>query len=95
MNKKLNREEALSLLQRTYKPGVTLPILMTLIGIAVYGGLWLDIKDGHYNRIGLFSAVIAPLMIVIGSIWTAFIFRMFQYKKELRDYKKDPARYEW
>ncbi|WP_413381807.1 hypothetical protein [Alkalihalobacillus sp. 1P02AB] len=95
MNQKLNTEEALRLLKKTYKPGVTLPILMTFIGIGVYGGLWMDIIDGYYNRIGLFSAIIAPLMIVIGGIWTAFIFRMFQYKKELRDYKKDPASYEW
>ena len=37
----MSKEEAASLIKKTYKPGLTLPILMTLIGMVLFWGIFM------------------------------------------------------
>lgn len=95
MEKKFSTEEALSLIKETYKPGLTLPILQTFIGIAVYGGVLMAVADGDYDSIGILSGLTALAMMVAGGMWTSYYYRMIEYKREIEDYKKDSDRYVW
>lgn len=95
MEKVTNIEDGLSIIKKTYKPGISIPILMSFIGLVMYWGIWMDISDSNYNRIILLVTITALVMIIIGGAWTAYYFRMQQYKKEVRDFKKSPESYEW
>lgn len=96
MNKgSFSSEEALLLIKKSYKPGLVLPILMSLIGMTLYWGLWMDLVDANYSRIGMFAVLSGVLMFLVGALWTSYYFRMLQYKREINDYKKNPDAYEW
>lgn len=95
MEKKFTSEKALTLIKETYKPSLTNRILMTVIGFAMFGGVWMDIADGNYSRIGILSSLTSLVMLVVGGMWTSYYYRMIDYKREIEDYKKDPDSYEW
>ncbi|MBS4197093.1 hypothetical protein [Lederbergia citri] len=75
--------EAIEEIKKAYKPGLVIPICTTLICIAPYLHLLLDIIDKNYNRLLLLVIISAPLIAYISIVWTKYFYHMSKYKAEV------------
>ncbi|MCR2821739.1 hypothetical protein [Lederbergia panacisoli] len=82
-------------IQKAYKPGLVIPICTTLICIAPYLHLLLEIIDKNYSRLLLLAIMSAPLIAYITFIWTRYFYHMRKYKDEVQSYLRNPENYIW
>ncbi|MCY6353779.1 hypothetical protein [Clostridium sp. ZS2-4] len=75
---KNNRSEKISKFEETDKPKLILPIFYTLIFIAPYGHLWLDIIEKKYERLVLLASFSGIGLIIVSSIWTLYFVRRYR-----------------
>lgn len=95
MNQPLDKDEALKTIQRAYKPGIFNPIFLSLVCVAPYLWLFIDIADKRYDRLNMLALLSGICISVITWTWTHFVLKMKEFKKETKDYLRDPEKYEW
>ncbi len=82
-------------LEEAYKPGLFLPIFTTIICIAPYLHLLLEITDKNYDRLLFLTIISAPLIAYITFIWTRYFYKMKKFKEEVQIYHSNPESYQW
>lgn len=78
---KSNRSEESSKINEICKPKLFRTILFTLIYVAPYGHLWLNIIEKKYEKLVPSAAFAGIGLIIIGSIWTLYLVRFFRYSE--------------
>ncbi|SDZ35316.1 hypothetical protein SAMN05421736_110122 [Evansella caseinilytica] len=95
VNKDIQREEDLNEIKSAYKPRLFLPVYTSIICIAPYLHLLLDIVSEEYDRLLTVALIAAPTIAVIAVVWTRYSYQVKEYKKEVNDYLADPENYDW
>ena len=91
-NKKVND---LIEIKKAFKPDSIVPIFTSLICIAPYLHLLLEIATNNYNRLLFLAFISAPLIAYISVSWTRYFYKMKEYKEEVNSYHKNPEDYNW
>jgi len=89
------KDKALEKIERAYKPGLFNPIFLTLVCIAPYLWLFVDIADERYDRLNLLALLSGIGVSMITLSWTFFLINIKKYNKETKAYLSDPENYEW
>jgi nicotinamide riboside transporter PnuC len=82
IKEEMSKAEATFLIKKTYKPRLTLPILMTIIGMVLFGGIFMDLSDGNYFRMGILVVLFGLSMLVMGLAGPRIILECFNIRKK-------------
>ena len=81
-------------IEEAYKPSLFIPIFTTIICIAPYLHLLIEITDKKYDRLLFLTIISAPLIAYITFIWTRYFYKMKKFKEEGQIYHSDPENYQ-
>lgn len=95
MNDEFQSQDVIEKIKQTYKPSLVNPILLIFISFTIYGGFWMDLYDGNYQRLGILSIALVLSIFSSGVFVGSYFYQWLNYKKELKEYRKDPDQYKW
>lgn len=78
-----------------FRPGLFFPVFTTLVFIAPYLWLFVDIAEKRYDRLVMLALLSGFGVSAITLAWTFYIIELLRYKREVKSYLKDPKTYEW
>ena len=90
-----NKEQDLKKVKKSYRPELFPPVFLTIICIAPYLWLFIDIADRKYDRLNMLAILSGLCICIITLTWTHVFIGIRKYKKEVKDYLRDPNKYEW
>jgi len=76
-----DREDELNEIEKLIKPQKLLLILRSLILIAPYGHLILQILSEDYSKLLLTSIIVLPTIVLLTLLWREYIYNLKRYKK--------------
>lgn len=94
-NEVSNHDRDLKTIKERFYPGLFTPVLLTVISIAPYLWLFIDIGAKRYDRLLMLALFSGLGVSVITLAWTLYTIGVIRHKKEVRDYIKSPKTYEW
>lgn len=90
-----NQDKDIKEIRNCFRPGLFAPMYATLVFIAPYLWLFIDIVEKRYDRLLMLAAFSGLGVSVITLAWAFYIVQLLRYKKGVRYYLKSPETYEW
>ena len=76
-----NEEQDLKKIKKSYRPELFPPVFLTIICIAPYLWLFIDIADGKYDRLNMLAILSGLCICIITLTWILVIIRIRKYKR--------------
>lgn len=55
----------------------------------------MDLYDGSYHKLAILSIALVLSVFSSGIFVCSYFYQLLNYKKELKEYQKDPDHYKW
>lgn len=95
MNTDNKKDTDLREIAKGYKPRLFDPIFISIVCIAPYLHLVVDVLEKNYDRLLSLTLMSAPLISLITYFWTRYFYQMREYNVEVSNYLNNPDKYEW
>lgn len=91
----MNKEAAIAEIKKAYKPSVFLPVYISIVCIAPYIHLLLEITNQNYEKLLFLALISGPLIFITSYVWIRFFHKKALCKNEIVTYLKNSEMYKW